>query len=42
MGTLALLAGLRPILVAIPWVLVPKGVKVHQPSATGQRSLGIQ
>ena len=38
MGTLApmaLLPGVRPILVATPWVLVPKGVR---PPATGQQS----
>ena len=32
MGTLplmALLPGIRPILVATPWVLLPKGVQVH-------------
>ena len=27
---MALLAGVRSILVATPWVLVPKGVQVHR------------
>ena len=41
MGTLplmALLPGIRLILVATPWVLVPKGVKVHRPLANGHRA----
>ena len=28
---MALLAGVRPILVATPCVLVPKGVQIHRP-----------
>ena len=32
---MAVLAGERPILVATPWVLVPKGVHVHRAMVTG-------
>ena len=47
MGTLtlmALLPGIKPILVATPWVLVPKhkGVQVHRPMASGHWSPGIR
>ena len=38
---MVVLAGERPILVATPWVLVPKGVQVHWPQATGQQSPGF-
>ena len=34
---MAVLAGERPILVATPWVLVPKGVQVHRPPGNGHR-----
>ena len=34
---MALLAGVRPILMATPWVLVPKGVQVHWPPGNGHR-----
>ena len=45
MGTLplmALLPGVRPKLVATPWVLVPKGIQVHRPMASGHQSPGIR
>ena len=35
---MAVLAGERPILVATPWVLVPKGVQVHRPPGNGHRT----
>ena len=43
MGTLplmALLPRVRPILVATPWVLVPKRVQVHRPLVTGHPTTG--
>ena len=43
MGTLplmALLPRVRPVLVATPWVLVPKGVQVHRPMASSHRASG--
>ena len=35
---MAVLAGERPILVATPRVLVPKGVQVHRPPGNGHRA----
>ena len=35
---MAVLAKERPILVATPWVLVPKGVQVHRPPGNGHRA----
>ena len=35
---MAVLARERPILVATPWVLVPKGVQVHRPPGNGHRA----
>ena len=35
---MAVLAGETPILVATPWVLVPKGVQVHRPPGKGHRA----
>ena len=32
---MVVLAGVRPILVATPWVLVPKGVQIHRTTVTG-------
>ena len=37
---MAVLAGERPILVATPWVLVPKGVQVHRSPVTEPPTAG--